>query len=176
MTADADRTHPQPSLRLMSTDRPDPPAVIPAVGGGGCRGMAAAEEGGGAMAGLTGRGHHRSQPIHPPQTSRPAGQTTLIAARRARPHIRDLSTSTTPTRHHRVEAVLGQPAHHRQAPQRPPLADHRKIDISAVAGHDITHAPLVPERQNSQIDQGITVTRLRPVRGVPMTSSPSTTT
>src|SRR3954469_16364198 len=63
----------------------------------------------------------------------------------------------------RVESVRDQPADHRQAPQRPPPADHVAVDLGAVAGEDLVQVLLVSERQAGEIVEGVAPARLGPV-------------
>src|SRR3954454_16957851 len=63
----------------------------------------------------------------------------------------------------RVEPVLDQPADRRQAPQRPPPADHVAVDLSAVTGDDVVQVLLVSERQAGDIVEGVAPARLGPV-------------
>src|SRR6188472_1950109 len=67
------------------------------------------------------------------------------------------------TRCRGVEAVLDQPADGRQAPQRPPPADHVEVDVGAVAGEHVVEMLRVPEGQAGEVVQGVALPRLRPV-------------
>src|SRR6202035_4958855 len=64
-----------------------------------------------------------------------------------------------------VEAVLDQPAGRLQASQRPPRADHVKVevDVGAVAGDDVAQVLLVSERHDGEAEQAIALARLGPV-------------
>ena len=59
--------------------------------------------------------------------------------------------------------MLDQPADRQQASHRPPRSDHIEVDIGAIAGEDIPKVLLVPERQGSEVKQGIILARLGPV-------------
>ena len=63
----------------------------------------------------------------------------------------------------RVEAVLDQPSARYQTSQRPPRADYIEVDIGAVPCDDVAKVLLVSQRQDREVEQGVTLARIRPV-------------
>src|SRR5215469_12467841 len=63
----------------------------------------------------------------------------------------------------RAVAVLGQPADVSEASQRPPCADEVAVDVGAVTGDDIAKVLLVPEREDGDVEERVTLGCLGPV-------------